>query len=112
MTARPEGDFDDVIAFAWNGPAGSVADAARLLLLDSLGCMIAGLGHATPRRFADALAITMPGAVRLPGCAAGLEAGQGFNKLSPNGSGRLARSSTTARTSRTPASTAENCSAS
>jgi len=76
MTARPEGDFDDVIAFAWGGPAGSVADAARLLLLDSLGCMIAGLGHATPRRFADALAITMPGALRLPGCAAGLsEAG-------------------------------------
>ena len=76
MTARPEGDFDDVIAFAWNGPAGSVADAARLLLLDSLGCMIAGLGHATPRRFADALAITMPGAVHLPGCMAGLsEAG-------------------------------------
>ena len=76
MTARPEGDFDDVIAFAWDGPAGSVADAARLLLLDSLGCMIAGLGHAAPRRFADALAITMPGTVRLPGCAAGLsEAG-------------------------------------
>jgi 2-methylcitrate dehydratase PrpD len=76
MTGRPEGDFDDVIAFAWNGPAGSVADAARLLLLDSLGCMIAGLGHATPRRFAEALAITMPGSVRLPGCAAGLsEAG-------------------------------------
>lgn len=76
MTARPEGDFDDVIAFAWDGPAGAVADAARLLLLDSLGCMIAGLGHAAPRRFADALAITMPGVVRLPGCAAGLsEAG-------------------------------------
>ncbi len=76
MTSRPEGDFDDVIAFAWDGPAGSVADAARLLMLDSLGCMIAGLGHATPRRFADALAITMPGAVHLPGCAAGLsEAG-------------------------------------
>jgi len=76
MTARPEGDFDDVIAFAWDGPAGSVADAARLLLLDSLGCMIAGLGHAAPRRFADALAVTMPGAVHLPGCAAGLsEAG-------------------------------------
>jgi 2-methylcitrate dehydratase PrpD len=76
MTARPEGDFDDVIAFAWDGPAGSIADAARLLLLDSLGCMIAGLGHAVPRRFSEALAITMPGAVHLPGCAAGLsEAG-------------------------------------
>jgi hypothetical protein len=76
MTARPDGDFDDVIAFARDGPAGAVADAARLLLLDSLGCMIAGLGHAAPRRFADALAITMPGAVHLPGCAAGLsEAG-------------------------------------
>jgi 2-methylcitrate dehydratase PrpD len=76
MTARPEGDFDDVIAFAWDGPSGAVAQSASLLLLDSLGCMIAGLGHATPRRFADALAITMPGAVRLPGCAAGLsEAG-------------------------------------
>jgi 2-methylcitrate dehydratase PrpD len=76
MTARPEGDFDDVIAFAWDGPAGTAAQSARLLLLDSLGCMIAGLGHAAPRRFADALAITMPGAVHLPGCAAGLsEAG-------------------------------------
>jgi 2-methylcitrate dehydratase PrpD len=74
MTAA--GDVDDVIAFAWNGPAGSVADAARLLLLDSLGCMIAGLGHATPRAFAQALALTMPGVVRLPGCAAGVsEAG-------------------------------------
>ena len=69
-------DFDDVIAFAWHGPAGAVAEAARLLLLDSLGCMIAGLGHATPRRFADALALTMPGAIRLPRCGAGLaEAG-------------------------------------
>ncbi|MGI9128734.1 MAG: MmgE/PrpD family protein [Roseomonas sp.] len=76
MTACPDGDFDDVIAFAWDGPAGAVAESARLLLLDSLGCMIAGLGHATPRRFADALAITMPGAVHLPGCTARLsEAG-------------------------------------
>jgi 2-methylcitrate dehydratase PrpD len=53
-----------------------VAQSARLLLLDSLGCMIAGLGHATPRRFAEALAMTMPGAVHVPGCAAGVsEAG-------------------------------------
>ncbi|MCZ8278094.1 MAG: MmgE/PrpD family protein [Acetobacteraceae bacterium] len=73
---KDAGDFDDVIAFAWDGPAGAVAQSARLLLLDSLGCMIAGLGHATPRRFAEALAITMPGAVHLPGCDAALsEAG-------------------------------------
>ncbi|MCA3364001.1 MAG: MmgE/PrpD family protein [Roseomonas sp.] len=73
---KDAGDFDDVIAFAWDGPAGAAAQSARLLLLDSLGCMIAGLGHTTPRAFAEALAITMPGAVRLPGCGAGLaEAG-------------------------------------
>jgi 2-methylcitrate dehydratase PrpD len=69
-------DFDDVIGFAWDGPSGVVAQSARLLLLDSLGCIIAGLGHATPRAFAEALAITMPGPVHLPGCAAGVsEAG-------------------------------------
>jgi len=73
---KDAGDFDDVIAFAWDGPSGAVAQSARLLLLDSLGCMIAGLGHATPPRFAEALALTMPGAVHLPGCAAGVsEAG-------------------------------------
>lgn len=70
------GDFDDVIAFAWDGPMGAVADKARLLLLDSLGCMIAGLGHAVPRRFAEALAMTMPGGLHLPRCAVGVsEAG-------------------------------------
>jgi 2-methylcitrate dehydratase PrpD len=38
--------------------------------------MIAGLGHTKPRAFAEALAITMPGPVHLPGCAAGIsEAG-------------------------------------
>jgi 2-methylcitrate dehydratase PrpD len=73
---KDAGDFDDVIVFAWDGPAGAVAQSARLLLLDSLGCMIAGLGHATPRAFAEALAITMPGPVHLPGCDAALsEAG-------------------------------------
>ncbi|MCA3413786.1 MAG: MmgE/PrpD family protein [Roseomonas sp.] len=73
---KDAGDFDDVIASAWDGPAGAVAQSARLLLLDGLGCMIAGLGHATPRRFAEALAIAMPGPVHLPGCDAGLsEAG-------------------------------------
>ena len=72
---KDAGDFDDVIAFAWDGPSGAVAQTARLLLLDSLGCIIAGLGHATPRRFAEALAITMPGPVHLPGCATGISEG-------------------------------------
>lgn len=44
----------------------------RLLLADSLGCMIAGLGHARPRAFAEGLATAMPGAIRLHGVAAGL----------------------------------------
>ena len=102
MTARPEGDFDDVIAFAWDGPAGSVADAARLLLLDSLGCMIAGLGHATPRRFADALAITMPGAVHLPGCAAGLSEAGAAAVLAPRRSFDLVALSSRSLTAAVP----------
>ncbi|WP_198369710.1 MmgE/PrpD family protein [Roseomonas rosulenta] len=57
------------IAFAWDGaPPGSTAAAkARLLLADSLGCMVAGLGHARVRGFASAIAATMPGTIRLPG---------------------------------------------
>ncbi len=42
------------------------------MLADSLGCMIAGLGHARVRGFGAALAAAMPGAIRLPGVAAGL----------------------------------------
>lgn len=59
------------IAFAWDGaPAGSgAAVKARLLLVDSLGCMVAGLGHARVRAFAAAIATTMPGAICLPGAA-------------------------------------------
>ncbi len=62
------------IAFAWDGaPQGSIPAAkARLLLVDSLGCMIAGLGHARVRGFADALGATMPGAILLPCATAGL----------------------------------------
>lgn len=57
------------IAFAWDGPPPGSATAAkaRLLLADSLGCMIAGLGHARVRDFGTALGATMPGAIRLPG---------------------------------------------
>jgi 2-methylcitrate dehydratase PrpD len=62
------------VAFAWDGPpAGSEAAwKARLLLADSLGCMIAGLGHARVRGFGAALAATMPGAIRLPAIAPAL----------------------------------------
>jgi 2-methylcitrate dehydratase PrpD len=57
------------IAWAYPGPpAGSRAEeAGRLLLLDSLGCALAGLSHPRPRAFAAALAATMPGEVALPG---------------------------------------------
>jgi 2-methylcitrate dehydratase PrpD len=62
------------IAWAYPGPrpASREEEAGRLLLLDSLGCALAGLAHARPRRLAEALSATMPGAVRLPGVAAPL----------------------------------------
>jgi len=63
----PAGVFDDVIAWAGSGPPEPIARQARLLLLDSLGCALAGLGHARPRAFAAALAHGFPGAVALPG---------------------------------------------
>nr|WP_277613632.1 MmgE/PrpD family protein [Neoroseomonas marina] len=64
------------IDFAWNGPppGSAAAGKARLLLSDSLGCMMAGLGHARVRAFGAALAATMPGTIRLPGVDAPLSA--------------------------------------
>ncbi len=66
--------FHDTIAWAWDGPPAGAPAAlrARLLLLDSIGCMIAGLRHARVREFAAAMAGWMPGAVRLAGVAPGL----------------------------------------
>jgi 2-methylcitrate dehydratase PrpD len=63
--------FEAAIAAAWDGPppGGAAAAQARLLLADSLGCMLAGLGHARPRGFGTALGATMPGGIRLPGVA-------------------------------------------
>jgi 2-methylcitrate dehydratase PrpD len=48
--------LDDVIAWAWDGPPpGSTADVqARRLLLDSLGCALAGLRHPRVAAFAAA----------------------------------------------------------
>lgn len=70
-------DFSDIIAWAWEGPPpGSPADlAARLLLLDSLGCALAGLGHPRVAAFASGLSGVFPGAFRLPGAAQGLGPG-------------------------------------
>ena len=62
--------FGATVDWAWNGPpeGSPEAGAARLLLLDSLGCALAGLAHERPRAFAARLAPAFPGALRLPGC--------------------------------------------
>jgi len=66
--------FEEAIAAAWDGPPPDSAAAAkaRLLLADSLGCMLAGLGHARPRAFGAALGAAMPGGIRVAGVAPGL----------------------------------------
>ena len=49
-------------------PLSSAVEAkARLLLLDSLGCILAGLGHQAVRALNESLAITFPGPLALPG---------------------------------------------
>ncbi|HEY8610223.1 MAG TPA: MmgE/PrpD family protein [Roseomonas sp.] len=62
--------FDATVDWAWKGPApGSHAlHAARLLLLDSLACALAGLAQDRPRAMARVLAATHPGTLQLPGC--------------------------------------------
>jgi 2-methylcitrate dehydratase PrpD len=62
--------FDPVLRWAWDGPAAGSPGAAkaRLLLLDSWGCMQAGLGHPRVRGLAEALAPAFPGGIVLPGC--------------------------------------------
>ncbi len=53
--------FAPIIAWAWEGPP----QRAGLLLLDSLGCALAGLRHAPLAGFARALAMVMPGDITL-----------------------------------------------
>lgn len=57
-----------------------VEDKARLLLLDTLGCLIAGLRHDDVLRFGRALTAAFPGDIAWPGCDI---------RLSPAGSGAL-----------------------
>jgi 2-methylcitrate dehydratase PrpD len=54
-------NFSEVIAWAFDGPpdGGAAAAKARLLLLDSLGCALAGLGHARVQGFARAMGGTV-----------------------------------------------------
>ncbi|MGX9964405.1 MmgE/PrpD family protein [Roseomonas sp. F4] len=56
-----------VIDWAFGGPHGSAEGRARLLLLDSLGCALAGLGHPRVAAFAQAMQAGFPGAVALAG---------------------------------------------
>jgi 2-methylcitrate dehydratase PrpD len=64
-----DAEFDDVASWAGTAPLpDEVARKARLLLLDSLGCVLSGLRHAEVAATAVALARWFPGAMRLPGC--------------------------------------------
>jgi 2-methylcitrate dehydratase PrpD len=62
-------NFDGVIAWAAPGPEGAAAAKARLLLLDSLGCALAGLTHPRVAAFARAMEAAFPGDVRLAGAS-------------------------------------------
>lgn len=66
-----QAQFGDVIAWAWDGPPpGSAADGrARLALLDSLGCILAGLRHPRVRAFAEAMQGWMPGCIGVAGAS-------------------------------------------
>ena len=59
--------FGPVIAWALGGPPERIARKARLVLLDSLGCALAGLAHRRARDFAAALSHAFPGEVALAG---------------------------------------------
>jgi len=74
--AQPPSVFDDVIAWAEQfRPGDPVDQKVRLLLLDSIGCIAAGLQNDTVRQAAERLALAYPGTVHLPGSAIGLAPG-------------------------------------
>jgi len=68
--------FSDVVAWAFAGPRGDAGLKARLLLLDSLGCALAGLAHPRVAAFARAMQPGFPGEIAIgsarlaPGAAA------------------------------------------
>lgn len=62
-------EFDDVIAWAATSLPAPIEAKARLLLLDSLGCIAAGLRHPEVQRIGESLAPWFPGDIRLPGAS-------------------------------------------
>ncbi|MBL8702721.1 MAG: MmgE/PrpD family protein [Alphaproteobacteria bacterium] len=62
-------EFDDVIAWARAPLPPAVERKARLLLLDSIGCIASGLRHPEVQRLGESLAPWFPGPIRLPGAA-------------------------------------------
>src|SRR5258708_40166438 len=65
--AEAAAEFSDVISWASATLPEKVERKARLLLLDSLGCIASGLRHVEVQRLAVALASWFPGTRRLPG---------------------------------------------
>jgi 2-methylcitrate dehydratase PrpD len=65
--AEAAAEFSDVITWASSTFPEKVERKARLLLLDSLGCIVSGLRHVEVQNLAVALASWFPGTRRLPG---------------------------------------------
>jgi 2-methylcitrate dehydratase PrpD len=69
MTAHP---LAAIVARAASPAPPEVSARARLLTLDTIGCLIAGLGHGPVVAYATALATAFPGTFRWPGAPVGL----------------------------------------
>lgn len=72
MAADPHAELVPILRWVMSGTlvsAPAVERKARMLLLDTLGCMLAGLEAPPVQALADALATTDPGGFRFPGRA-------------------------------------------
>ena len=65
--ADSDAEFDDVIVWAGAALPVEVERKARLLLLDAVGCIAAGLRHAEVQRLATSLSRWFPGPVSIAG---------------------------------------------
>ncbi|MDP6875406.1 MAG: MmgE/PrpD family protein [Alphaproteobacteria bacterium] len=74
----PSRSLAEIVAWLFDAEplaAPEIERRARLLFLDTLGCMIAGLAKPEPAALLDAMAALEPGNVRLPGAGRPLTAG-------------------------------------